>query len=206
MNFPHPIASGLATFLGITSIACSSASPSASATAAASGGDSADHACNVVLYEAKVETTGSTPPVFPIHGAGGKLWWPFTATVHASGSLPADATVGLLYSVDGATWKSAKQSQATDAGTAGFTIHIFEFGEGLLPFSYDASGEVKFGSDGLEIPQLAGKSVEVVPFVTLPDGTTLFDHNQNRGDFDNYRVAAGDHWDATGPSHQCFHW
>jgi hypothetical protein len=177
-----------------------------SSGAAASAGDAADHACQVALYDAKISTTGSTPPVFPIKSADGKMWWPFTATVSVAASLPAGSKVGLLYAPAGGAWRTAMEDQSTPAAN-GWSSHMIEFGEGLYPFTYsnDWRGEIFFESDGLRIPELDGQNLQIEPFVVLPDGTTLYDHNQNTGDFDNYWVSAINHWDVPGPAQACFH-
>jgi len=130
-------------YLALLAIAaCTSSDPVASSTTAAApltdgSGDSADHACTVVLREF-------------IEGNG-----------YVETSVPG--TPAVLYQ-SGDQWLVAPTTASPLAATPGYTR-----------FDFTVSG-----------------ASQLVPYLPLPSGGRLFDHNRNPGATDNYVVAAPD--------------
>lgn len=129
----------------------------------------ADHGCQVVLRNASREFTGNG---YATACTGDTCSWVFKGTVDiADEALVAGTTVGAVYrsSVDG-SWQEvvAAREERSPPGFERFTFRI----------------EDVFGPDTVEEQSY----VELVPYLSLPDGTRLYDHNSNPGEFDNYRL------------------
>jgi hypothetical protein len=173
----------LVTFLALLLPACAHGPAEIHAVASeaplvgkADGGDQADRECRVVLREV------SRLPAPDWNGyerecAGDVCTWIFTGHVDVSrDAFPTDAPVGVLYRVSGdSTWWEIP-ADATAGGRAGFFSHVFKVRE-----------HVTIGPDSSE-EALAAFRLELIPFVRLPEGGRLFDHNRRAGDFDTYSL------------------
>lgn len=98
------------------------------------------------------------------------------ATIEVSDTAGPDAVPALLWRRPGQPWQS----------TPGFP----------LPDGNTTPGYVRYAVtiDVLEQP------FEAIPYLPLATGGRLFDHNRNRGDFDDYEIAAPDYAIWTAPT------
>jgi hypothetical protein len=130
------------------------------------GADSADTGCNVVLRHAE-RPFGEQGPV---QIRDGKLVW--SATVDVASSVIAQGATPKLHLLDPdpnaapGTWIDVQATPAA-AASNGFSRFTFEF----LAFSPESSSI-----------DIAG-TVTFIPFVTLPGGARLFDHNRTIGNY-----------------------
>jgi hypothetical protein len=140
----------------------------------ADGSDQADHACAVVLRDLARFPAGADPQVQCVGTACTFVW-----TGHIDVSMDAFAqapSVAVLYHrSDDPTWWQVEATPSADGGHVGF----YHFGITL--------NDHLFGPDATA-DELAGLTIELVPFVRLADGARLFDHNRRPGDFDNYSL------------------
>src|SRR5689334_3195355 len=75
----------------------------------------ADHGCRVFLFNAGIPShrtfDGDLNQVSAINGlqdSSGHYWWPFTADVGLGRYVPGGVTVGMVFSIDGHTWKKVE--------------------------------------------------------------------------------------------------
>ncbi len=96
----------------------------------------------------------------------------------ASEDLNPQTTVAVLYHLQGeAEWWQV-QAQPEGPGGPGFLRHTFRL-DAHLP-----------GPD-TDFDTLMASTLEFIPFIQKADGTRVFDHNRNPGDFDNYLARGG---------------
>lgn len=142
----------------------------------ADGGDRADRECRVVQREV-ARLPAPDWNGYETECTGGVCTWIFTGHVDVlRDAFPTNAAVGVLYRVSGdATWWEIPAESAPQ-GRAGFFSHVFKLRE-----------HVTIGPESSEA-ELAAFRLELIPFVRLPDGGRLFDHNRRPGDFDTYAL------------------
>src|SRR5258705_10342515 len=144
--------------------------------------DSADRNCNVVLRGMERNWTG-----FNFETVGDS--WVWQGDVEISEAALADGIVphAIYQAGSDPTWRTVVATPVPGAPTPGYaryTVRIFE---------------------GLPGPQtdpavLASTTIQVVPYLAMPEGGRLFDHNRNTRDLDNYAFSSPDFaiWHAPG--------
>jgi len=144
----------------------------APALGAADSYDQADHECQIVLRRASQNFTGDG---FELDCSTEPCNWVFAGTVDvADSALVEGTTVAVLYrSGSDDTWWEVEATPDT-FDPPGFERFTFRMSEHL------------FGPDNAT----DDSRVELVPFLRLADGSRVFDHNNNAGDFDNYMLAS----------------
>lgn len=126
----------------------------------ADGTDRADYDCQVVLRDVG-RKAGS-----PFATKDGWIVWSGSVDV-AQAALDAGAEVGVLYH-RGGPWYEADIIPPSDGNRYGFEMWY---------------GISTGGEGGLNWQQM---KIDFVPFLRMPDGTRVFDHNANRDPFANY--------------------
>jgi hypothetical protein len=130
--------------------------------------DLADRNCQVVLREI---TRQMGDNALQTQCTAGVCNWVWAGSVEVAEGLAG--TVRVLYRrVGDPTWWQVDAAPAAYS-QPGFARHAFTIHEHLI------------GPDASEA-ELAATSIELMPFLELPDGTRLFDHNRRPGDFENY--------------------
>jgi hypothetical protein len=166
---------------------------------------SADHACRISLGEARViqGEFGQARPYVDLTGS----WWPFSFYIGLDATLAQGATVGVQYrGAPGGNWQQVE----TDTGSLiadvsrPFVQYNLASRQGTLAFVPQGGHEIEhLDFDQITVPELAGRALEFIPYVRLPGGAVIFDHNLRPGDDDNYDMDDQDSWYAYGAS--CFH-
>ena len=140
--------------------------------------DTADRSCKVVLRTAAFpDLAASTPPA-------GAAWYPMTVIVDVASSLvSAGAKPGVSWR--GSFGKTAFQSEQTAKPIAGAPHgkQRFEIEIAFDTFPTELAGDAT---------ALAGFQMSLVPFVKMPNGARLFDHNRIKGNYANYTLWSGD--------------
>jgi hypothetical protein len=137
------------------------------------GGDRADRSCTIVLRDLarRADDRGG------YQTQGGNWVW-FGALDVARPALDAGARPAVIYRPNAnEDWYEAPAAAAAGA-PLGFERFAFRLAEHTSPMP-SMSGSA-----------IAAARMEVVPFLAMPDGSRVFDHNRNPGDFDNYVLAA----------------
>jgi hypothetical protein len=155
----------------------------------ADGSDQADRECRVVLREVG-RTPASDGDGYAQKCVGGACNWVFTGHVDVSmDAFPTNATVGVLYHLQGdSSWWQVTAAPAQGA-RPGFYSQVFEISEHLI--GPNASAD-----------ELASARIELIPFLKLEDGTRVFDHNRRPGDLDVYSFGQNE-WFALGEEQAC---
>ncbi len=191
---------------------CSAASETTDTSSDALSANLADHGCRVFLMNGGIpsHTTfdGDFDQVPAVDGradASGKTWWPFAFDVGVGQYVDhTGVTAGVLYSIDGHTWKSA-ETKAVSSTMYGTAVYHVEFGEGLFPFhagSLLICPPSSLQSCLASQPGLGALRVEA--YVRMPDGTTYWDHNTANADqalandMSNVKLDASNAWQAPG--------
>ena len=137
----------------------------------ADGTDSADHACQVVLRGVALKTGGS-----PYVSQDGYLVW--TGHVDVSqAAIDQGADVGVLYERAGRPWYEADATPTSDTH-----------------FTFDMSYGITDGNEGGT--NWEDMQIELIPFIKLPDGSRVFDHNVVGDDLGSYELVYSDGTDA----------
>ncbi len=132
------------------------------------GTDRADHECGVVLRTAQRMYANTD---YETDCSSGTCLYVWRGQIDVADSISPDAAVGVLYHLQSdPTWWEVDANLASGA-PPGVRRYAFSMTEHL------------FG------PDAPGDAIELVPFVRLPDGSRLFDHNRHPGDFDNAALA-----------------
>jgi hypothetical protein len=135
--------------------------------------DQADRSCNVVLRDL---ARPSASPGYQAHGAN----WIWTGGVEISQAAAAEGLVpaALYRSGSDPTWHEVSGTVSAVAATTGYRRYDVVLDGGALP------------GPGTSGTALAHAKIQVVPFLHLPGGGRLFDHNRYRGELDNYVMTA----------------
>jgi hypothetical protein len=189
--------------------ACSSSPEAVDTSAAALSANVADHGCRVFLFHAGIPSHAAVDGDFngvqavaSRQDASGKSWWPFAADVGVGQYVDrAGITVGVLYSLDGRTWKTV-ETKAVPSMLYGTAVYHLEWGEGAVPFA--SGGSLLLCPPGSLHDCLAAQPglvpVRVEAYVRMPDGTTYWDHNTAnadqllQNDMSSVRLDAGNAW------------
>lgn len=131
--------------------------------------DKADHQCQIVLRSISRQpgTNG-----YKTQCTAGVCNWVWEGSVEVTDQVKG-GVVRVLYHLAGdPKWWQVDTTPAASS-QPGFVRHEFAIHEHLIgPSASEA--------------ELAAAKIELMPFVELPDGTRIFDHNRRPGDFDNY--------------------
>lgn len=136
--------------------------------------DQADRNCHVVLRDLGRNFTGIG---YETHGTS----WVWQGTVEISEAAAAEGLVpAVIYqSRTNGTWYRVDGTPVGVAGTPGYVRYT-------VRLDHDVPGP---GTSGTA---LANSRIQVVPFLDLPGGGRLFDHNRNPSDLDNYAITSPD--------------
>ena len=136
--------------------------------------DSADRNCNVVLRDLQRTWTGLT---YLTNGSS----WVWQGTVEISEAAAAEGlTPYVLYHLaPSGPWQEVAGVPAQAAATPGFVRYT-------ITLDKDLPGPGWSGTS------LSNTRIEAVPFLKMPQGGRLFDHNRNAGDTDNYAMTSPD--------------
>jgi hypothetical protein len=158
------------TLAFFTACATPTSNDAAQGTAAFS---QADH-CHVILRELHQSTDGGTP--FEVHDVNGMkyLVWRGTIDVYAD-DLARGGVLKVHFKGEDGEWEDIPVVHAVAGGAPGYARYAF-----ALDHDTFANGD-----DGDHWQEL---DLELIPFLELPDGTRIWDHNRNGGDFDNYHL------------------
>lgn len=146
---------------------------------AADGGDSADHACHIVLRElARVPATGG----YASECVDGACWFVWQGYLDVSDAAIADGAVPEVTYQSGSdpSWWVVSAEPA-GAGTAGYQRFSFRIAEHTV-------------GPGMSTTSLMRTRIQVAPYLVTAGGGRLFDHNRNPGDFDNYWLTSDNAW------------
>lgn len=130
--------------------------------------DAADRSCHVVLRDLARNWTGST---FETVGSS----WVWQGSVEISEAAAAEGLVpsALYHLAPSKPWFTATGTPSSAAATPGFVRFTIRL-EQNLP------------GPGWSGTSLSNAKLEVVPYLAMPEGGRLFDHNRNPNDLDNY--------------------
>jgi hypothetical protein len=137
---------------------CSGASESSAAGGAALSGDSADHACHVILRTAEQSTGRDGAETDCTSG---------TCSFVVRGNVDADSSYGepgVIYRVNGGAWSEATVARAEVASGWDFSFPAVDESQGSLQ----------------------GSTIELIPYVTDTSGARHYDHNVVTDDSANY--------------------
>jgi hypothetical protein len=175
MHLPR-IATPVALAIVILSTGCRTTSNSTTKDADSASADSADTHCRVVLREAGQSTLGGGE----VFKDGGLSWVVYRGVIDASTqAMQAGATVSVQYTANnGAPWTTVQAVQSADPAKGIENLHggtVVPPGFTRLSFA-TTSATIEAGSDHVGVIQL-------IPFLTLPDGSRAFDHNRVSGNY-----------------------
>jgi uncharacterized protein DUF6209 len=144
--------------------------------------DAADRNCNVVLRGLERNWTG-----FSYETVGAS--WVWQGDVEISEAALAEGLVPHAIYQAGAdpTWRSVDATPIEAAPTPGYARYTVRIFDGLPGPNTDPS-------------VLAATTIQVVPYLAMPEGGRMFDHNRNTRDLDNYAFGSPDFavWHAPG--------
>jgi hypothetical protein len=131
--------------------------------------DQADRNCHVVLRDLERNWTGFT---FETVGSS----WVWSGTVEISEAAAAEGLIpsAMFHMAPSGPWQSVDAVPVTAAATPGYVRYMLRLTHNSLP------------GPGWSGTSLSNAKLEVVPYMRLPQGGRLFDHNRNPGDTDNY--------------------
>lgn len=134
--------------------------------------DQADRSCHVVLRDLQRNSTGIS---FETSGSS----WVWSGTVEISAAAAAEGLVpsAMYHLAPSGAWTSVDATPVTAAATPGFVRYMIRLDQNLP-------------GPGWSGTSLSNAKLEVVPFLRLPQGGRLFDHNRNPRDLDNYLLTS----------------
>ncbi|HSD91121.1 MAG TPA: DUF6209 family protein [Kofleriaceae bacterium] len=136
--------------------------------------DSADRNCNVVLRELGRTQTGFT------YLTSGSSWvWQGTVEISEGAAAEGLTPSVLFHLAPNGPWFEAQGAAVQAPATPGFVRYA-------ITLDHDLPGPGWSGSS------LSSARIEAVPFLKMPQGGRLFDHNRNAGDAENYAMTAPD--------------
>lgn len=139
--------------------------------------DQADRNCHVVLRDLERNVTGLT---FETVGSS----WVWQGTIEISQAAADEGLVpsAMYRMAPSGAWSSVTATPITSSATGpapGFVAYSIRITQGLP-------------GPGWSGTSLSTARIEVVPFLALPEGGRLFDHNRHPSDLDNYRMTSPD--------------
>jgi len=137
--------------------------------------DQADRSCHVVLRDLSRNGTG-----FSWETVGSS--WVWQGSIEISEAAEAEGLVpsAMFRMAPSGAWSSVTATPVTSAptpATAGYVRYAVRIHQGLP-------------GPGWSGTSLTNARIEVVPFLALPEGGRLFDHNRNPRDLDNYLMTS----------------
>ncbi|MBA3459787.1 MAG: hypothetical protein H0T46_07490 [Deltaproteobacteria bacterium] len=131
--------------------------------------DQADRSCHVVLRDLERNWTGFT---FETVGSS----WVWSGSVEISEAAAAEGLIpsAMFHMAPGGPWQSVDGVPVTAPATPGYVRYMLRLTHASLP------------GPGWSGTSLSNAKLEVVPYLRLPQGGRLFDHNRNPGDTENY--------------------
>jgi hypothetical protein len=136
--------------------------------------DTADRNCHVVLRELQRPWTGFT---WESQGAS----WVWSGTIEISEAAAAEGLEPVLLYQSGSdpAWREVAATPMQAPATPGFVRYGVRIHQGLPGPGMSGTG-------------LLNSRIQAVPFLRMPQGGRLFDHNRHPGDADNYQLASPD--------------
>lgn len=136
--------------------------------------DSADRNCNVVLRDFQRVWTGST------YLTNGSSWvWQGTIEISEAAEAEGLRPYVLYRMAPSGQWLEAAGVATQAAATPGYVRYT-------ITIDHDLPGPGWSGTS------LSNAKIESVPFLKMPGGGRLFDHNRKTGDADNYAMTNPD--------------
>ncbi len=140
--------------------------------------DGADRSCHIVLRELGRNWTGATWESVP--SSSGSAVWVMQGTLEISEAAAAEGLVPhALYRLGSGQWTAVAGEPSPAEATPGFARFTVRLVDGLPGPGWSGSA-------------IANAKVQVAPFLALPQGGRLFDHNRNPSDFDDYVLTSPD--------------
>jgi hypothetical protein len=136
--------------------------------------DSADHGCHVVLRGLQRNWTG-----FGYETVGSS--WVWQGAIEISQEAASEGLVPALMfrMAPSGPWRAVAATPLAAAPTPGYV-------------AFDARISEDLPGPGWSGTALANARIEVVPYLAMPEGGRLFDHNRNTSDFANYEMTSPD--------------
>ncbi len=136
--------------------------------------DQADRNCHVVLRDLERNFTGFT---YETVGSS----WVWQGSVEISEAAAAEGLVpsAMYRMAPSGSWSSVTATPSLATATPGYVRYTMRIHQGLP-------------GPGWSGTSLSNAKIEVVPFIAMPEGGRLFDHNRHRGDLDNYLMTSPD--------------
>ena len=154
------------------------ATDSAQAPLVGSGSDSADRACSVVLRT--LGRVSNDMGGYKTSCSNGSCYYVWEGTLQLSDEAAASGTPAVLFQSgsDPTWWKGTVTALAPADGSNLYSLVLAEHTV----------------ADGMSLSSLMHTRIQVAPALVLDDGSRLFDHNRNPGDFDNYVLDSSNGW------------
>ena len=184
----------IAIFASATALlatACSSPAPAPEASGStevttapmlgvAGGQDGSDRSCHVVLRSAS-RVPGNTGGYQTNCVPNSSCWYVWEGLLDVSAeAVELGANPVVLFQVGSdPTWRQV-DAQPIDS-PEGQHLYSFRIDEHTVP-------------DGMSMTSLMRMELQLAAALEMPDGSRLFDHNRNAGDFDNYVLDADNMW------------
>ncbi len=137
--------------------------------------DQADRSCHVVLRDLKRNGSG-----FSYETVGSS--WVWSGSVEISEAAAAEGLVpaAMFHLAPSGPWTTVTAAPVPAPATPGYVRYLIRLEQNGLP------------GPGWSGTALSNVKLEVVPFLRLPQGGRLFDHNRNPRDLDNYLLTNPD--------------
>lgn len=130
--------------------------------------DQADRNCHVVLRQLARSGSGF------FYETNGSSWvWGGTVEISAAAAAEGLVPSAMYHLAPNGPWTSVDATPSQATATPGFV-------------RFDVRLDQNLPGPGWSGTSLSNAKIEVVPFVRLPQGGRLFDHNRNPGDLTNY--------------------
>ena len=136
--------------------------------------DQADRNCHVVLRD--LERSGSG---FTFETVGSSWVWAGAVEISQAAADEGLVPSAMYRMLPSGAWSSVDATELAGAATPGFVKFGLRIHQGLP-------------GPGWSGTSLSNAKIEVVPYLRLPGGGRLFDHNRHASDFDNYVLTSPD--------------
>ncbi len=143
-------------------------------------GDSADRSCQVTLRSVG-RVAGATGGFATRCTPNGPCYFIWEGVIDVAATAKAGSKPWVLYRSTDATVWSKKVGTAIAGGPAGYQRYKFRL-------------ETNTVSAGMSATSLQRARLELSPYLRLPDGTRLFDHNRLPGELDVTALTANNAW------------